>query len=83
MKWGSICTNATFVAGPAFKPAARRTNKGEENLPLLFWFLGALAFSPEPFHRSVQNCFTAKDAEGAKEHWVGIKAPIGRDVGIG
>jgi hypothetical protein len=53
------------MAGPAFKPAARRTNKGEENLPLLFGFLEK--YSALSRQHSVQKTIYHKGREGRKE----------------
>jgi len=55
------------MAGPALKPAAWRTNKGEENLPLLFGFLEQSALSRQ---HSAKDHFTAEDAKVAKGIWL-------------
>jgi hypothetical protein len=54
------------MAGLAFKPADRRTNKGEENLPLLFWFVEK--HSALSRQHSAKNIFTAKGAKVAKKN---------------
>jgi len=60
------------MAGLAFKPADRRTNKGEENLPLLFGF--GQEQSALSRQHSVQKPFHRKGREGRKEHLVGRNA---------